>query len=294
VESGHARGGRVDSRGTTMRPILGPVLDGRGFAMIADTDGGRLDGDAIWDRAVGPMQFIPQTWVNWAADGNADNRADPHNVYDASLAAARYLCADGRDLSKQVDLEAAILSYNHSTAYLNFVLAWMRTYADSIVAIPDTESGDLGQDVDPPGDIATQATKPPDTPAGTEYVAAPAQSSTLAEPGPAEVPPPSAIPVHESPPAAVVAADQAPNTTELAADEVTDPLLPLAERPVDEAPCVPLAQLADIPAVLTRPSQSPDWPDTLAQCASDVLDTVSGSVPIGQHPGNLLNALTKH
>src|SRR2546428_764976 len=83
-----ARSGVVDANGTTVSPILGPVLDGNGFAAIPDTDGGRLDGNQVWDRAVGPMQFLPSTWTTWSADGNGDHRADPNNVFDASLAAA--------------------------------------------------------------------------------------------------------------------------------------------------------------------------------------------------------------
>lgn len=77
VESGQAGGGRVDAAGTTLRPILGPVLDGNGFASISDTDGGAYDGDARYDRAVGPMQFIPSTWATWGQDGNGDGRAGP-------------------------------------------------------------------------------------------------------------------------------------------------------------------------------------------------------------------------
>ncbi|NUQ97311.1 MAG: lytic transglycosylase domain-containing protein, partial [Streptomyces sp.] len=99
VESGQARDGAVDANGTTYTPILGPVLDGNGFANIGDTDHGRYDGDPVHDRAVGPMQFIPSTWETWGVDGNGDGVADPNNVYDAALAAAHYLCADGRDLS---------------------------------------------------------------------------------------------------------------------------------------------------------------------------------------------------
>ncbi|MFG2824646.1 lytic transglycosylase domain-containing protein [Kitasatospora sp. NPDC048365] len=125
VESGHADGGRVDAAGTTWTPILGPVLDGNGFAAIRDTDGGRYDGSAAWDRAVGPMQFIPSTWAVWGADGNGDGVSNPNNVWDASLAAGRYLCAGGRDLADPAQLDRAVLGYNHSTEYLRTVRAWM-------------------------------------------------------------------------------------------------------------------------------------------------------------------------
>ncbi len=91
VESGHAAGGRVDAAGTTRGPILGPRLDGSpGMALIRDTDGGALDGDPTYDRAVGPMQFIPSTWRVYALDGNGDGIASPHNVYDAALTAGRF------------------------------------------------------------------------------------------------------------------------------------------------------------------------------------------------------------
>ncbi len=63
IESNHARGGYVDAAGTTREPILGPQLNGQGgFAAIPDTDQGLLDTDPVWDRAVGPTQFIPATW----------------------------------------------------------------------------------------------------------------------------------------------------------------------------------------------------------------------------------------
>ena len=96
VESAHASGGRVDASGLTRGKILGPVLDGGpGMAAISDTDQGRYDGDSRWDRAVGPMQFIPGTWNTFGADGNGDGVKDPHNVFDASRAAGDYLCSSG-------------------------------------------------------------------------------------------------------------------------------------------------------------------------------------------------------
>lgn len=143
VESGQARGGRLDADGTTYAPIIGPQLNGRGFAQIRDTDNGAYDGDSAYDHAVGPMQFIPSTWARWGADGNGDGSADPHNVYDAALAAGRYLCAGGRDLARSQDLDRAILSYNHSREYLRLVLSWYGYFMDGhhVVSGGGTGSG---------------------------------------------------------------------------------------------------------------------------------------------------------
>ncbi|MEV7792398.1 lytic transglycosylase domain-containing protein [Streptomyces sp. NPDC087512] len=137
VESGQARGGRVDADGTTIGQIIGPQLDGNGFALIKDTDNGVYDGNSSYDNAVGPMQFIPSTW-SWAArDGNGDGKKDPNNVYDAALAAGHYLCRNGWDLSVQSDLNRAILSYNNSQDYLHTVLSWLEYYRRGTHEIPD-------------------------------------------------------------------------------------------------------------------------------------------------------------
>lgn len=137
VESGHAGGGAVDEHGTTHRPILGPVLNGDGFARILDTDGGRWDSDPVYDRAVGPMQFIPSTWARWGVDGNGDGVADPNNIYDAALAAGNYLCADNRSLSDSDDLDRALLSYNPSWDYVRTVRAWLEYYYEGTHEVPD-------------------------------------------------------------------------------------------------------------------------------------------------------------
>jgi Transglycosylase SLT domain len=146
IESDHARGGDVTAQGDAVRPILGPVLDGTQSAAIADSDDGRLDQDGVWDRAVGPLQFIPSSWAHFAVDGNGDGSTDPQNVFDAALATGRYLCEGGRDLSRRADLTAALYSYNHSVPYVRAVLAWVDGYAAG-KARP-VPNGDLGDALD--------------------------------------------------------------------------------------------------------------------------------------------------
>ncbi|MEU1572172.1 lytic transglycosylase domain-containing protein [Streptomyces collinus] len=137
VESGQARGGQVRADGTTIKPILGPQLDGNGFALIKDTDDGAYDGDSAYDSAVGPMQFIPSTWAWAGRDGNGDGKKDPNNIYDAALAAGHYLCRNNWDLSQQDDLDRAILSYNQSREYLNLVMRWLEYYRKGTHEVPD-------------------------------------------------------------------------------------------------------------------------------------------------------------
>lgn len=131
VESAHGThgGGAVMADSRVSRPIIGPALDGKDFAAIPDTDGGHLDADTRWDRAVGPMQFIPSTWTFAGRDGNGDGTADPHNLDDAALSAAAYLCADGRNLAAAEGWSAAVLSYNRSHAYVNEVRDQANAYA---------------------------------------------------------------------------------------------------------------------------------------------------------------------
>jgi hypothetical protein len=202
VETNHARSGKVDPDGTTTHPILGPVLDGNGFAVIPDTDGGLLDGDTVWDRAVGPMQFLPGTWQRWQADGNGDHRADPNNVYDASLAAGRYLCAGDRDLATPQGLDGAILSYNSSASYRNLVLGWLAAYTKGAVGVPDDVGGPV------PAVLPLPAAPEPTQPAAQAPPTTPAPSTpppTAAPPTGEPTPPPTGepdppVPVPVTPP----------------------------------------------------------------------------------------------
>ena len=123
VESDHGRinGSRMLEDGSTTPRIIGVPLDGSKFLATPDTDGGAIDGDAEWDRAVGPMQFIPATWAMFGRDGNGDGRIEIDQIDDAALSAATLLCDPGLDLTVGDHWIAALDGYNPSAAYNNDV-----------------------------------------------------------------------------------------------------------------------------------------------------------------------------
>jgi hypothetical protein len=190
VESNHAENGAVDTAGTATRPILGPALDGsNGYAAIPSGQPG-----SRWARAIGPMQFIPSTWNAWAADGNGDGTADPENVYDATAAAADYLCANGRDMSTSDGLRSAILSYNNDPRYLVVVSQWYAAYSAGVVAAPDNPDTPQAQDVA----VVEPATAPaaPAPPPATAQEPAPAPAAPTPPPArPTPTPPSPSDPV---------------------------------------------------------------------------------------------------
>ncbi|MFM8599540.1 MAG: lytic transglycosylase domain-containing protein, partial [Mycobacterium sp.] len=134
IESSHANGGATDASGTAVRPIYGPVLDGSlpGNEIIVQ---GNQSGRAVYARAIGPMQFLPGTWSRYASDGDGDGKADPQNLFDATLAAARYLCSGGLNLRNQAQVMTAILRYNNSLAYAQNVLGWAAAYATGVAPV---------------------------------------------------------------------------------------------------------------------------------------------------------------
>jgi membrane-bound lytic murein transglycosylase B len=139
IESDHGRynGAVLGADGISTPAIIGLPLDGTaGVAAIADTDNGALDGDTRWDRAVGPMQFIPSTWAMVGVDGDADGTRNPHDLDDAALAAAAYLCVGEYDLSTPIGAQQAVYSYNHSTDYVALVLGVAHAYASGQVDLP--------------------------------------------------------------------------------------------------------------------------------------------------------------
>ena len=66
--------------------------------------------------AQGPMQFLPATWRAYGLGG------DVHDPHDAILGAANLLHASGAP----TDNRRALFAYNHSTLYVDAVLAYAR------------------------------------------------------------------------------------------------------------------------------------------------------------------------
>ena len=292
VESGHAFGGAVDRTGLTLRPILGPVLDGGpGVAAITDSDGGRWDTDATWDRAVGPMQFIPTSWQVHGADGNGDGRDDPNNVADAALASGGYLCAGDRDLDVERHRRAAVFSYNHSWDYVDLVLAWTDAYAGGAPVLtgglpggPVQDSAGTGR---PPAcpECATSRRTTPDrrvvltptagpvavrssTPGDLEDPAAPAaEPASSGEPSSAEASEPVVAAPAPTPPSDSGAAEPSPTPpacpTPAESPDPSQTPSPTGSASPSESPS-PTASPEPEPTQTTLPSTSPTPTETAA------------------------------
>jgi len=132
VESDHGRygGSALDAGGTAVPGIFGIALDGASTAHIPDSDGGAIDGDPDYDRAVGPMQLIPQTWRNWHVDGGGDGVEDPQNIDDAVAAATNYLCRASTGMDTEAGWRAAVSAYNAGEEYLARVAAAAVRYGE--------------------------------------------------------------------------------------------------------------------------------------------------------------------
>lgn len=133
VESDHGRygGNTLTQDGKSSPGIYGIALDGtNNTAKITDTDAGQFDNDKVFDRAVGPMQFIPSTWSVVGVDGDGDDERDPQDIDDAALATAVYLCSGSEDLSTTAGQRTAVYRYNHSQDYVDLVLSIMKAYTE--------------------------------------------------------------------------------------------------------------------------------------------------------------------
>ncbi|MCY7396879.1 MAG: lytic murein transglycosylase [Nocardioides sp.] len=205
VESNHGRfgGSTLDDNGVATPGIVGVALDGtNATALINDTDAGQYDNDTTFDRAIGPMQFIPSTWSVVGVDADGDGTRNPQDVDDAALGTAVYLCSGEDDLSTEAGQRAAVFRYNRSESYVDLVISIMAAYtAGDFTTIPNSTVA-AGQLVSAPQPLAPVRTKSAQdklaggdqkSTAGTGTKAAPTPSPT---PTPAPAPPkPPADPV---------------------------------------------------------------------------------------------------
>ncbi len=245
VESNHGRFGgaqlRADGYGT--KPIRGIPLDGRpGVATIRDTDNGALDGDDTFDRAVGPMQFIPGTWASFGVDGNEDGTEDPNNIFDAAAGAAEYLCEGDGDLRDEGQAASAVRRYNNAAEYVRVVLNLAAMYeAGGVEEIPTSDEPVTDEPyTDEPYNDEPYSDEPfEEEPAPDEDIVAAAPAEPAAPP--AAPAPPAAAPAAPAPAAPPVAAPPAP--------------APPAPAPVPPAPAPSPEPPADPP-----PSPEPSAP----------------------------------
>jgi membrane-bound lytic murein transglycosylase B len=264
IESGHAHSGGSKNpnwSGIADPPIYGPLLDGQnGIALITDSDQGALDGNATYDRAVGPMQFLPSTWREYEVGASGHSAPNPQNIDDATLSAARYLCATGPDLRTPDGLIAAVYSYNHSFDYVTAVLSVAIRYAGGNLPGGSSALAELPA-------LAQTAVDLPTAPATPPTVLSPTPSS-LPYPSPSPAPPASLPPYYQSSPAPTYApqptvAPSAP-TFPLPSSPASPPPASASPDPSPTANPSPTASPSPSPSASPSPSPADSAPPSSA------------------------------
>lgn len=222
VESDHGRaGGRtLGPDGVPSRVLRGVRLDGTGSTpRVVDTDAGVLDGDRRYDRPVGPMQLLPATWATVGVDADGDGVRDVHDLDDAALGAAVFLCSGPGTLRTADGLRSALRSYNSSQTYADTVLERAAAYRAAGRTDTDTDAVALTLRARPAPNAAPETgapvrpapdTAPADTPTKTktklvtpvEVIATPVpqQQPKPVRPPPAAEPAPEPAPEPVDPP----------------------------------------------------------------------------------------------
>jgi hypothetical protein len=105
-----------------------PGLSWTVLAAIGQVESGHgRDTSTSYAGAMGPMQFLPATFVSYAVDGDHDGNADIMSAPDAIYSAANYLCANGAGGGPD-SLYRAIWHYNHADWYVQMVLTLAQQY----------------------------------------------------------------------------------------------------------------------------------------------------------------------
>jgi hypothetical protein len=256
VESNHARfgGNQLDSAGVAQPGIIGIPLDGtNGTARILDTDGGRLDRDKVYDRAVGPMQFIPSTWRVAGADADRDGVKNPQDMADAAAATAIYLCSGPGNLQNPGDLSAAIMRYNASDSYVRTVIAIAAAYRHGVRTLPAS-------------DLPAANAAP--TTSGVAKAAPRPAARVLAGAAPAVSSPATPVPTTTIPSMPVP-------TTTIPTTPVPTTTIPTTPVPTLPDPCLPVPT----PAIPTLPITTPTNPTAPIPCLTPTAPSSSTPIP---------------
>ena len=265
VQSDHAAGGQVDAAGTATVRIVGPRLDGTGVGSrtVRDTDRGTLDGDLTFDRGVGPMLLLPQTWSAIGRDGDGDGRTDVADVDDAALSVGTLLCSAGADLTTAEGLARGLVRLDDTANFPLDVLPWAAHYrAQGGIDAPGGAASGV------PGTSAPGAQPTPGVPGG----GTPATPLIPAR-GPGYTTQPTTAPPSSSPPPAVPRpVDSRPVATGSGAPRPVVPArptnTPAAPRPTSQAPSAPRPTRVPVaPPPPARPTPAPVTPRPSAPSA---------------------------
>jgi hypothetical protein len=282
VESGNLTGHRLDADHRPDPAVVGPALDGSGgLPVVSDTDGGEWDGDPIWDRAVGPLQFVPSGWRLAGVDLDADGERNPQDIEDAAGAAMVFLCAGGGDLSELPGLRTAVFAFNHDLEYVRLVLAWQAALAAQDLDLVESRLPELSavqhaqvsRDLEEATARTADALDPSEPETSTDQdPGSPADGGAGGDAGPGDGPTPTAPGASPSPGATVPPvrppsegggapgaspAPSPPGSTEPSPGEPTPD--PPAAAPPSDAPDEPEGPTGpDEPAKPVDPEPSPD------------------------------------
>ena len=304
VESNHGRfgGAMLRDDGYSTRPIRGIPLDGRpNVALIRDTDGGALDGDTAYDRAVGPLQFIPSTWRSVGVDADGDGRRDPDNIFDAAYGAARYLCAGDADLRNRDARAAAVRRYNNADEYVRVVLDLADMYETGAVerlpsiGLPPMEPTPPPRSSPGPPPSSPELDRPNGPPPAAPNLGPPARAHPAPSPAapvptttPDRTPPAPPAPTTTTPitpaPASPPITLPAPTTSSTTTPSTTTPGAPppttTSTTTTSTTTTVPLGPPAEPPAVPEDPPAAVGWAPAMREVVVEILeDTAEAPAP---------------
>lgn len=120
---------------------------------FGDTDSNQVGATIGGDNYKGPMAWSENYFPSFAVDGNGDGKKDRFNVADAIFSSAKLLKSKGAP----ENWRGALYGYNHSTVYVDAVLADADKF--NIPAAGGTESGSVGGSSNcPPADTGVPPT----------------------------------------------------------------------------------------------------------------------------------------